>query len=119
MDNLVVGDLAGSSLPEPVTIRTSDTVICEGGYVRFEDQTSGYPTSWNWTFESGTPATSTGQNPVVQYTASGEYDVSLTASNAVGESTRIFDTLLPSVQCPQMSVLCLIKRLIVQGTKLH
>lgn len=81
LDNLIVGDLAGSSLPEPVTIRTSDTVICQGGFVRFEDQTPGFPSSWNWTFESGTPATSTEQNPVVQYTAAGKFDVTLQVSN--------------------------------------
>jgi len=52
--------------------------------VTFSDQSSGNATSWNWDFPGGTPATSTDQNPVVTYTTSGSYNVTLTAGNPAG-----------------------------------
>jgi choice-of-anchor B domain-containing protein len=35
---------------------------------------------WNWTFEGGTPATSTEQNPTVVYNTPGTFDVTLTVT---------------------------------------
>jgi PKD repeat protein len=46
------------------------------------------PTSWSWTFEGGTPAASTDQNPVVTYNTIGTYTVTLTAANAEGSDTE-------------------------------
>ncbi|MBL4752359.1 MAG: PKD domain-containing protein, partial [Flavobacteriales bacterium] len=42
---------------------------------------------WSWTFNGGSPVTSTAQNPVVAYNSSGSYDASLTVSNSFGCST--------------------------------
>ncbi|HMU70866.1 MAG TPA: PKD domain-containing protein, partial [Chitinophagales bacterium] len=53
--------------------------------VVFDDMSVG-ATSWSWTFPGGTPATSTLQNPTVVYATPGTYDVTLVASNIVGES---------------------------------
>ncbi|MEI6765359.1 MAG: glycine-rich protein [Bacteroidota bacterium] len=36
--------------------------------------------SYSWTFQNGTPATSTAQNPVVQWATSGTYNISLTVA---------------------------------------
>jgi PKD repeat protein len=65
----------------------SATDICEGESVNFYDSSSGNAISWEWTFEGGTPATSTLQNPVVMYEIAGTYDVSLTVSDGVEVST--------------------------------
>lgn len=54
--------------------------------INFEDQSSGNPTSWNWTFEGGNPASSTEENPTVVYDAPGVYTVTLEVSN--GEETN-------------------------------
>jgi PKD repeat protein len=60
--------------------------------VQFEDQSTSNPTSWQWTFEGGTPNTSTIQNPMVNYSSSGNYDVTLIATNNVGSDTlTLFD----------------------------
>ena len=52
--------------------------------VAFTDRSTGHPTSWNWNFgdgkESGLP------NPVHTYWTSGEYTVTLTATNQYGIS---------------------------------
>ena len=64
----------------------TSTDVALGGSVNFTDQTWGANlVSWEWTFEGGTPATSTLQNPTnITYNAIGDYDVTLTVSNSDG-----------------------------------
>ena len=54
--------------------------------MQFGDESSDNVSEWSWTFEGGTPATSTAENPVVSYNAAGQYDVVLTVSHP--ESTE-------------------------------
>jgi PKD repeat protein len=62
--------------------------ITLGNTVDFVDSTSFSPTSWQWTFAGGTPATSSLQNPTgISYSAVGCYAVTLTATNAGGSNT--------------------------------
>lgn len=65
----------------------SQTTICSGTNVQFTDQSVGNPTSWNWTFEGGNPATSTLQNPLVNYPVPGVYDVTLTIYQGSNSNT--------------------------------
>ncbi|MBN2172988.1 MAG: VCBS repeat-containing protein [Bacteroidales bacterium] len=65
----------------------SQVDICEGLTVQFSDQSTGNITSWEWTFEGGDPETSSGQNPMVLYENSGEFDVSLTISDGTNFNT--------------------------------
>jgi len=64
------------------------TSYCINDTVQFTDTSSGQPTNWSWTFQNGNPATSTAQNPVVIYNTAGTYSVSLTAGNAIGNTTN-------------------------------
>jgi uncharacterized repeat protein (TIGR01451 family) len=57
------------------------TVICEGEIIQFTDFSTGNPVSWEWSFEGGTPAGSSSQNPSVTYLSAGLYDVTLTISD--------------------------------------
>ena len=59
----------------------------EGFSVQFNDLSSNIPRSWNWTFENGTPATSTERNPVVTFAAEGDFLVSLVAENDYGRDS--------------------------------
>lgn len=71
--------------------------------VNFTDTTSPLGTSWLWTFDGGTPATSTDQNPTVTYTAEGTYDVTLSVTNEFGtdELTEVdFVTVVAGANCP-------------------
>jgi len=63
------------------------TSLCEDGQVQFTDNTTGGATSWNWTFEGGTPETSTTQNPLVTYNTAGNFDVTLVAGNGTGSNS--------------------------------
>ncbi len=57
------------------------TSLCENNQVQFTDNSTGGATSWAWTFQGGTPSTSTEQNPLVTYITHGSYDVTLEVSN--------------------------------------
>ena len=76
------------ALPGPpvAAFSADNTLICldTDNTVMFTDETSPLATSWLWTFEGGSPATSMDQNPVVTYDTPGTYDVSLTVTNADG-----------------------------------
>jgi len=84
-DNLCSG-LADS---KPVARFTTDDQKCIllGSEITFTDLSSNFPTSWKWTFPGGDPTSSTEQNPKVRYNAADTFDVTLTASNAKGDST--------------------------------
>lgn len=65
------------------------TSIVEGESVNFTDLSTGGVTTWNWTFEGGTPAFSSEQNPTVVYYVEGVYDVTLGVSNGVNSNTTV------------------------------
>lgn len=63
------------------------TEICVGDTVWFEDLSVGAPVSWSWNFPGGVPATSTLFNPFVVFNTPGQFDVSLTVTNNLGNSS--------------------------------
>lgn len=84
--------------PGPVpAFSASDSTVCIGQAVNFTDLSTGGPTSWAWTFPSGSPASSTLQNVTgVVWNTAGTYTVSLTASNSNGSnSTTLVITVTP------------------------
>lgn len=64
------------------------TEVCVNSIVNFSDMSLGDVVSWEWTFEGGSPETSTSQNPLVAYLNAGDFDVSLTVSD--GSDTQTF-----------------------------
>jgi PKD repeat protein len=54
--------------------------------INFTDNSSNSPSDWLWTFEGGTPATSTEKNPTVTYSTSGTFDVTLEVTNDGGSN---------------------------------
>lgn len=79
----------GFSIPPGITadFAANPDLVCLNQTITLSDSTIGGPTSWNWsispstfTFMNGTSATS--QNPEIQFTSAGQYDVTLIASNA-------------------------------------
>lgn len=61
--------------------------VCSSNSIQFTSQSSSSVTSWAWTFEGGTPATSMMQNPLVTYNTPGTYDVMLVVTNASGNGS--------------------------------
>lgn len=76
--------------PAPVAQFTSDrTFVTKGETVAFADMSTNNPTSWSWSFPGGTPSTSSTKYPVIAYTTSGVYNVTLTTTNAAGQSLPV------------------------------
>ncbi len=57
------------------------TSVCVGDQVQFTDDSYNVSTGWTWSFPSGSPASSTSQNPIVTYSTPGIYEVTLTATD--------------------------------------
>ncbi len=71
--------------PQPdfsATVSTSTGDIS----ITFSDLSSNSPDLLSWTFEGGTPSTSTERNPTVTYSSYGTFDVTLVAKNEGGEN---------------------------------
>ena len=64
--------------------------ITQGSSVQFTDASTGSPNIWAWDFGDG--GTSAVQNPVHQYTTTGQFSVTLTATNAIGSSAPLVRT---------------------------
>ena len=60
----------------------SATKIKVGETVKFTDTSVGGATAWNWEFEGGTPATSTAQNPTVQFNVNKPVSIKLQITRA-------------------------------------
>jgi PKD repeat protein len=75
----------GSYLQTPPTVgfSASNTIVAAGATVLFRNLST-YATSWSWSFEGGTPTTSTEKEPEVKFNTPGAYKVTLTAANDYG-----------------------------------
>lgn len=65
----------------------ASTATYAGGKIKFEDKTLGTVTGWTWTFDGGSPASSTDQHPEVTYSTPGRYKVKLVSNNTSRNST--------------------------------
>lgn len=81
---------------DPLTVSTvkadfqasTSRLIVMGSTVSFEDLSEGDIETWQWTFQGGTPATSTVANPLdILYTQATIYDVCLIVSNSLDSDT--------------------------------
>ncbi len=64
-------------------------MVCTGVNVQYVDNSKGgFPNAWSWSFQDGSPATSTDRNPVVNFTSPGWKSVTLTVSNDNGSNTN-------------------------------
>lgn len=73
--------------------------ICAEDFMLFHDRSLGEVTNWEWTFEGGYPPSSNEQNPMIYFPDPGNFDVSLTVSNADGEITYTQEELARIHNC--------------------
>ena len=100
VDNINLAGTATTVLAPNFT--GSQTAVCAGSEVTFNDLSTGSPTSWSWSFPGGFPDTSNVQNPVIKYNTAGTYDVILRVSNAQGDSTAIFNSFITVAPAPNV-----------------
>lgn len=75
-----------------------DDLLCVGDCITFRDTSTGDPVSWLWTFGGlfagdVDPSTSTDQDPYVCFNSPGVFDVQLTVTNALGESSSTINSV--------------------------
>ncbi|MEW6469778.1 MAG: S8 family serine peptidase [Bacteroidota bacterium] len=77
--------------PPQAAFTANITTIPATGYVTYTDLSTFNPTTWNWSFPGGTPASFSGQTPPpIQYNTPGTYNASLTVTNGNGSSTATY-----------------------------
>lgn len=67
----------------------TSSVIIQGQSIQFSDLSIGEITEWQWTFEGGSPASSTERNPTITYNQEGTYSVTLTVKSKKDENTKL------------------------------
>lgn len=75
------------------------TEIEEGQTVSFQNQSTN-ATNYVWIFDGGTPATSEDENPTVLYSKAGQYDVTLKAISASGETVKTKEKYITVKKAP-------------------
>jgi len=99
--NIAQGQVTISALP--IASFTAETeTICVNQSVQFFNTSN--TNTVNWIFQGGNPATSTQQNPVVTYNASGSFDVTLQATNPLGNDVLVMQDFITVLQNPTGSV---------------
>lgn len=101
--NLALTGCSGPDVLCNADMSADKRVICAGSSVNFSDESYNGVTSWNWSFQGGSPASSTDENPVITYDVPGTYDVSLTAGNGastVSAQRPQYIIVLPSSGAP-------------------
>ncbi len=82
----------------------SSSLVCAGQQVQFTNISTGNNLTFLWTFEGGTPATSTLQNPTVTYTSTGFFDVKLVASNGTVNDSILKSDFIEVIAIPASPV---------------
>jgi PKD repeat protein len=85
--------------PLSVVFKPSANSICRGASVTFQPFSNGSPTSYQWTFEGGTPASWTGPLPTITYETAGKFPVSLTVSDGSTSNTFSMNNLITVDNC--------------------
>jgi len=96
-------EFLGIAVSMQASFGSNATEVCAPGTVEFTDQSSGYVVSWLWTFEGGSPSTSTFQNPTVGYFTPGAYDVTLEVSDGVETATLTLEDYIVVLETPEQA----------------
>jgi len=102
IDNINITGVLNQSAPTP-SFSVSNTSVCTGQTVTYDDLSSANITGWNWSFPGGSPATSIIENPVITYPAVGVYPVTLEVTNAFGSSSTTSANYITVITTPTVS----------------
>lgn len=75
------------AIPLVANFSSNTQAGCEPFSVNFSNQSTGNINNYQWTFEGGTPSSSSNENPTVTYSNAGEYSVTLTITDDFGNNT--------------------------------
>jgi len=89
--NVCTPELIGAPV---VGIEASMMSVCAGETIKFTDASMSGITSRTWSFPGGVPSTSTEISPVVRYDNAGDYDVTLSVTNAYGTNEDTYTNFI-------------------------
>ena len=119
-DTMVVEDYVTVTEKSPIAMFVADkTLISLGDIVKFTDQSQNNPTTWSWTFEGGTPNTSSIQNPSVTYNQVGVHDVNLYITNDGGSDTKIIQDYITVTEKSPIAMFTADKTSVTEGDIVH
>jgi PKD repeat protein len=97
---------SGTTVILPVAgLQSSDSTLCTYDCINFTDLSTN-ATSWKWTFQGALPPSSTDQNPQsVCYFTSGNFDVTLIASNNGGSDTLKATSMISVIDAPPTPII--------------
>lgn len=89
----------------PVAAFSSDkTNVCFGNSINYYDASTELPSTWNWSFAGGNPATSNIQSPTVTYSSPGTYAVKLVVTNNAGADSSEILTYVNVMPAPIVTI---------------
>jgi PKD repeat protein len=83
-----VHEFRGATGPPVANFFWSPDPVFAGDPITFTSNSSGAPTSFQWTFQDGSPASSAGNSAQVTFTSPGAKSVGLTATNPSGQDVE-------------------------------
>ncbi|MDC1233258.1 PKD domain-containing protein, partial [Schleiferiaceae bacterium] len=102
IDNI---NISGQSVFPPSAAFGGDSINCINHPLQFFDYSNPTPGARLWSFQGGTPSTSTSANPVVTYSTPGTYDVKLVVSNAAGVDSVVMPNYVTIVSAPVADII--------------
>lgn len=92
----------------PVSLFQMPSSGCKNVPIQLTDSSLNAPTGWQWFMTGASPGNSTSQNPVITYSNTGTFTVSLQASNSFGTGSFISHTItinnLPTISATSATV---------------
>ena len=79
--NLIATGADGNTYLCKADFSADRSSICAGNTIQFSDESYNEVSGWTWTFNGGTPNSSTDQNPLISYDTPGLYEVTLEATD--------------------------------------
>lgn len=106
--NATMACVSASLSWKPKTNFTANlTTVTVGGKVTFKDSTTNGADTWSWSFPGGSPSSFNGKTPPqITYNAIGNFNVTLTTSNANGADTKTrnaYISVIADAGCKQVN----------------
>lgn len=98
-------EVENNAVAPSANFSASETSICVGSSIDFQNTSLNEPNSWTWSFPGGNPSSSTQVNPQnIVYNTPGVYEVVLTVSNEAGSDTETKTNYITVNATPNISL---------------
>ncbi len=98
-------EVENNAVAPNANFNASETNVCAGSSIDFQDTSLNEPSTWSWSFPGGSPASSNQVNPQnITYSTPGVYEVVLTVSNEAGSDTETKTSYITVNAAPSISL---------------